>query len=393
MTPYIGLPYFLLLGLFILPLIVAGARGKADGRWIVAATFFILPLQYWRWSDFGPGVVLPELPFLLVFAIYEWVVLRVLLRQSEPKKCGWALPLALAPLVLAKVVPVAFPGWQLGFSGISYVTFRVLDMVWMITDGATGAVRFLDYAIFVFFFPTISSGPIDRFRRFQGEWRRQRSAEEFWDDLGEGIHHLFRGMLYKGIIAALIEQYLLKGARILPGWSGVPWYAVVYSADLFFDFAGYSAFAVGVSRIFGIHTPENFHLPWAAPNIKEFWNRWHISLSHWFRDHIYMRFLLQAVRRRWFKSRVVAARLGYFVSFGLMGLWHGLALHYILYGLYHATLLSGYDWYLEWKKRRAFEWPLPRVVRQVLAIGITAVFVVIGLWIFSGHWVYFPPNE
>lgn len=110
----------------------------------------------------------------------------------------------------------------------------------------------------------------------------------------------------------------------------------------FFDFAGYSAFAISVSYFFGIHTPENFRRPFLARNIRDFWNRWHITLSFWFRDHVYMRFLLAAGRGRWFKSMHTAAILGYFLAFGLMGAWHGLEPHYIIYGLYQATLLSAF---------------------------------------------------
>jgi membrane protein involved in D-alanine export len=100
-----------------------------------------------------------------------------------------------------------------------------------------------------------------------------------------------------------------------------------YTFYLFFDFAGYSAFAISISYLFGVHTPENFDRPFLARNIRDFWNRWHITLSFWFRDHVYMRFLLAAARGKWFKSMHTAAILGYFLAFGLMGLWHGIEPH------------------------------------------------------------------
>ncbi|MDB6137980.1 MAG: Protein dltB [Verrucomicrobiaceae bacterium] len=164
---------------------------------------------------------------------------------------------------------------------------------------------------------------------------------------------------------------------------GAIYYAYVYSAHLFFDFAGYSAFAVGVSRWFGVKSPENFKMPWAAPNIREFWNRWHISLSMWFRDHVYMRFLLMASKRKWFPSREITSSVGYFVSFGLMGVWHGLAPHYLLYGLYHAALLAGYDAWTRWRKRHPERFTAPgwKWVAHFLTINA----VVAGLWLFSGH--------
>jgi membrane protein involved in D-alanine export len=113
-----------------------------------------------------------------------------------------------------------------------------------------------------------------------------------------------------------------------------------YSFYPFFDFAGCSAFAIAFSYLFGVHTPENFDRPFLARNIRDFWNRWHITLSFWFRDHVYMRFLLAAARGRWFTNKHTAAILGYFLAFRLIGLWHGPEPHYIVYGLYQGTLLS-----------------------------------------------------
>ena len=126
-----------------------------------------------------------------------------------------------------------------------------------------------------------------------------------------------------------------------------------YSLYLYFDFAGYSAFAVGVSYLLGIRTPENFNRPFLAGNIKDFWNRWHISLSTWIRDHIYMRFLLAATKGRWFAGKYTASYLGFFLAFGLMGLWHGIEPYYLLYGLYHGTLLVGHDLFTRWNKTAA----------------------------------------
>src|SRR5437870_10707770 len=87
-------------------------------------------------------------------------------------------------------------------------------------------------------------------------------------------------------------------------------YMYAYSLYLFFDFAGYSAFAIGFSYLFGIHTPENFNKPFLARNIRDFWNRWHMTLSFWLRDHVYMRFVMAATKGRWFKGRYAASHIG-----------------------------------------------------------------------------------
>jgi membrane protein involved in D-alanine export len=152
---------------------------------------------------------------------------------------------------------------------------------------------------------------------------------------------------------------------------------------LFFDFAGYSAFAVGLSYLFGIHTPENFDKPFQARNIRDFWNRWHVSLSAWFRDHVYMRFVLAAAKGRWFRSTRVASQVGSLLAMGLMGLWHGTTWYYVAYGVYHGALLAGHDAFTRWNERSNFwgDGPLWRAA----SVLVTFHFVAFGFLIFSGR--------
>ena len=117
----------------------------------------------------------------------------------------------MLPLALAKVIPLVSPKTQFGFLGISYVTFRALDIVFCLRDGVIARPGTVDLFMFLFFFPTISAGPIDRYRRFAPDWRKTRSRAEFLADLDGAVHHFFRGLLYKFILAALIEQALAHG--------------------------------------------------------------------------------------------------------------------------------------------------------------------------------------
>jgi membrane protein involved in D-alanine export len=157
----------------------------------------------------------------------------------------------------------------------------------------------------------------------------------------------------------------------------------LYSGRLFFDFAGYSAMAVGVSYVFGIRTPPNFRLPFAAESIKDFWNRWHISLSFWFRDYLYTRLTMTLMRSRLFKGhRVAAGRTALLANMLLMGCWHGFTAHYVLYGLYHGLLLVATDWY---EKRCPLYKHHKRLLYRVVAIAVTFQLVVFGFLLFSGH--------
>ncbi|MGV3531413.1 MAG: MBOAT family O-acyltransferase, partial [Chthoniobacteraceae bacterium] len=237
--------------------------------------------------------------------------------------------------------------------------------------------------------PTLSSGPIDRYRRFGQDWAKIRGRTEFLDDLDAAVARVFQGFLYKFIIAALISIYWMDRVDGDRSFGGVLQYMYAYTAYLFFDFAGYSAFAIGFSRLFGIRTPENFDKPFLSKNIKDFWNRWHMSLSFWFRDHVYMRFLLAAGKGKWFKGKHTASYLGLTLTFGLMGIWHGLELHYILYGFYHAALLCGYEVFSRWNKKRKLwgDGPFWRGANILLTCHVVAF----GLLLFSGHITPKPP--
>jgi membrane protein involved in D-alanine export len=385
MTPYGELSYFLIVLGIVGAMIVPAARGGVGWRSILWSTVLMLLVQYVAPLNVVPGVVVWELVALVAFGSYMLIIVRLVLARKLSRKSKVLVPLGLVPLVVAKYMPLIAPGFKFGFAGISYVTFRALDVLFALSDGVLAEVGTIDFFAFLFFFPTISSGPIDRFKRFQSEWRTTRNAEKFWSDFDAGIALVFQGLLYKFIIATEVDRQLLDHARKIAGIPGVIQYAYSYSAYLFFDFAGYSAFAIGVSRWFGISSPQNFNLPFLARNIRDFWNRWHMSLSFWFRDHVYTRFLLAAVRGKWFKKRDTAGRLGYFVSFGCMGVWHGLTWYYILYGIYHAVLFNVLDSFGAWKKKNPAR--LNGTGWKWTAHFLTVHAVIAGFWLFSGHGV------
>ena len=386
MIPFAGFAYFGILLYLLLPTLLLGLFRRAGRYWTLLATAALIAVQYCE-----PVRVrhlhIQLVWFVVLWALFQAIIARsfLILRARGPNRAAFysALALSLLPLIAAKASPLFSTTSQFGFLGISYVTFRALDLIICIQDRVVTAFTLTDYLGFLLFFPTISSGPIDRFRRFLGDWHKVRLRAEFISDLGEGMHRIFRGFLYKFIVASLIERYWMNPAGNQPGMVGMIGYMYAYTFYLFFDFAGYSAFAIGVSYFFGIHTPENFDRPFLARNIRDFWNRWHISLSFWFRDHVYMRFVFAALRGKWFKSKHTAALLGYYLSFGLMGLWHGFQWHYILYGLYQGTLLSGFDIFSRWCKDRKIVLASP--LWSVASVLLTFHAFAFGLLLFSGH--------
>ena len=385
MIPYADFTFFGLLLYAVVPTLILGLLGRANWPWALLLSAIMLVIQYQTKLKIGAHAELREIWFVIAFGFWQWAAIRAY--AAIGVRGGFVfygtMAASLLPLALVKVIPVFLPGHQFGFLGISYVTFRALDIVFCLRDNVITAPSLLDFLGFLFFFPTISAGPIDRFRRFARDWRKKRTRVEFITDLDEAVHRIFRGFLYKFILAALIKQYWLDRVASEATFGALVSYMYAYSFYLFFDFAGYSAFAIAFSYLLGVHTPENFNRPFLARNIRDFWNRWNITLSFWFRDHVYMRFLLAATRGRWIANRHLTAITGYFLAFGLMGLWHGIESHFIIYGIYQATLLSGFHIFSEWSKIRA--WPTNGLLWRAGAIFATFHFVCFGLLIFSGR--------
>jgi len=391
MTPYADFLYFAILLYPFVPTLLVGLalgwpRRLAQG-WLLLASAAMLAVQYSNSIALGAQAALPVVALVAAFGAFEWLVGLAFVEVRRVTKARLpfvvALVLALAPLAAAKFGPFAFPATPIGFIGISYVTFRALDVIFNVQDRLITSLPPLQYLAYLLFFPTISSGPIDRYRRFAADWGASRGRLQFLQDLDGAVHRVFTGFLYKFILAALIKQYWLDPVSTQAGVLPTISYMYAYAFYLFFDFAGYSHFAIGVSYLFGIHTPENFDRPYFSRNIREFWNRWHMTLSFWFRDHVYMRFVMAATKGKWFTGKYTAGYLGFFLSFGLMGLWHGTAAHYLLYGLYHAVLLSGFDWFSRWNRTHKL-WGEGRLW-TVAAVLITFHVVAFGFLMFSGH--------
>lgn len=386
MTPYADFSYFgLLLYPFVITLVL-GCFGRANWRWLLLCTAAMLAIQYSRLVPTWGGAPVREIALLGGFAIYQGLLAVAYLRWRAKLPLWLIIIAGTLPLAVSKFLPVLATHSHLSFAGISYISFRALEVLFSIHDKVVTQLSPSQYFGFLLFFPTISSGPIDRYRRFAQDWAKIRSRREFLDDLDAAIQYVARGFLYKFIIAALIRRYWMDpipaGSSFLPLVN----YMYAYTAYLFFDFAGYSAFAIGLSRLFGIRTPENFDKPFLARNIRDFWNRWHISLSFWFRDHVYMRFLLAAGKRKWFKGKHTASYLGLFLTFGLMGVWHmshRLEWYYFVYGLYHAALLCGFDAFTRWNRQHK-RWG-DTTPWRIAGILLTFHAIAFGLLVFSGR--------
>lgn len=288
--------------------------------------------------------------------------------------------LAGLPLVLVKVLAV-FKISELGFLGISYMTFKLIQIIIEIYDGLIEKpMGPLDYVHFLLFFPALSSGPIDRSRRFLEDWKKQRTKDEYLELAGTGLFRLVLGLFYKLVISGMVFQQMTSIRY--KDFSFFVIYMYLYTAYLFFDFAGYSLMAVGASNILGIETPMNFNVPFISVDIKDFWNRWHITLSTWLRDFVFSRIVMRFMRKKIFKKRLTTAMVAYMINMTFMGFWHGITLNYIAYGFYHGILMAAFEWYQ--KKSKFYKKNKNKTWYKVISWIITMHLVMFGFLIFSG---------
>jgi len=218
--------------------------------------------------------------------------------------------------------------------GISFYTFETISYVVDVYRGKTRAVgSLLDYGLYIMFFPHLVAGPIVRAQDFLPQLQRRKRF--CWDRMLVGAQFFLIGLFKKAVLAdnlaAVAEPVFADpgGYGTVTLWLG----ALAYSGQIFCDFSGYSDMAVGLAHTFGFRLPMNFNMPYLAVNIADFWRRWHISLSTWLRDYLYVP--LGGNRggtARTYANLIVTMLLG--------GLWHGASWTFVFWGLYHGSLLA-----------------------------------------------------
>ena len=319
--------------------------------------------------------------YLISFVIYQYFLVFIA-QRIETKRLKPLVFLSIFPLVINKVFALTSLH-LLAFIGISYMSFKTIQIMLEISDGLIKEkISIKDYLQFLLFFPTVSAGPIDRSRRFLKEINEVMPRKEYLELAGDGVYRIVLGLLYKVVLSTYVYQMLLA----LNNTGTVVYsikYMYLYTLYLFFDFAGYSLMAVGSSNILGIQTPMNFNKPFLSVDIKDFWTRWHITLSTWLRDFVFSRVLMQVIRKKWFKNRLHNATYAYMVNMLVMGFWHGLSVSYIVYGFYHGVLMAGFEVYQKksnfYKKNKNKNW------YKLLSWFVTMNLVMIGFFIFSGE--------
>ncbi len=250
--------------------------------------------------------------------------------------------------------------------GISFFTFQTMSYsIDLYRKQVSVEKNYWNYLTYVSMFPQLVAGPIVRYSTVNEELRKRRIKRE---EVEEGLIRLMQGLFKKVLIAnqagALWEEIrLLETGRVsvATAWLG----ATAFTLQLYFDFSAYSDMAIGMGRMLGFHFPENFNYPLSSISVTDFWRRWHISLSTWFRDYVYIP--LGGNRKGMIKHL-----RNMLVVWFLTGLWHGASWNFVLWGLYYGILLvlEKYVW------GKALE-ALPKICRHFYALFIVVVGFVI----------------
>ncbi|WP_290697794.1 MBOAT family O-acyltransferase [Lacinutrix sp.] len=217
--------------------------------------------------------------------------------------------------------------------GISFYTFQTMSYTIDVYRGSVKANKnFIHFATYVTLFPQLIAGPIVRYSHIEKELKNRTTSFPLF---AEGVERFIIGLAKKMIIANNCA-FLVDGIFNLPAneasviitWLGV----IAYSFQIYFDFSGYSDMAIGLGKMFGFNFPENFNYPYISKSIQEFWRRWHITLSSWFKDYLYIS--LGGNRKGTLRTY-----LNLFIVFFITGLWHGASWTYIIWGISHGLFI------------------------------------------------------
>ena len=289
-------------------------------------------------------------------------------RKAEGKSAKGALALTVA-LNLAVLFVFKYTGFfaetvkkltGAGFAvpaialpiGISFYIFQSMSYTIDVYRGIVPPQRnVLDFGLYVSLFPQLIAGPIVRYRDVAEQIRgRRENLQQFTSGIGMFVIGLGKKLLLANPMGALWQE--LSSSAGLPAWIGM----AAYTLQIYFDFSGYSDMAIGLGRMFGFDFLPNFDHPYISTSVTEFWRRWHISLSGWFREYVYIPL---GGNRRGLKRQL----LNLLIVWCLTGLWHGASWNFVLWGLYYAVLLICEKLFL-----LKFLERLPRLVRHALLL-------------------------
>ena len=358
-----GIPFlFYFLPCVLLVYFIVPQKGR--NAVLLAASLF-----FYGWGE-------PKFLLFMVFSVVQGYVFARLIGRGKRKKLFLTLSLVLSFALLGyckyadffienfnAVTGLSLPLLKIALPiGISFYTFQIASYEIDVYRGDVAAQHnFIDFAAYVAMFPQLIAGPIVRYRDIAPQLKeRTHSLEAAASGASRFAVGLGKKVLVANVLAQLVSAYKASAEQTaLYAWL----YAIAFTLQIYFDFSGYSDMAIGLGRIFGFTFPENFRYPYIAKSITEFWRRWHMSLSTWFRDYLY----IPLGGSRCSRIRHIFNIL---VVWMATGFWHGAAWNFVFWGLFYAVLLMAEKFFLlpALKKGRA----LPHVY---VLLAVTLGFV------------------
>ena len=258
--------------------------------------------------------------------------------------------------------------------GVSFFTFQAISYVVDVHRGRTPPLKLLDFAVYLSFFPQLVAGPIVRATEFMPELAAARRPDRA--EAGRAVQLIGRGLFKKVVISDFLARAIVDDAFGAPGEYGaldVLFGIYGYAVQIYADFSGYTDMAIGIALLLGFRFPQNFDRPYAATSVQDFWRRWHMTLSRWLRDYLYIP--LGGSRRG-----KLATYRNLLATMTLGGLWHGAAGVFVMWGLYHGAGLAAERLVDDGRVRRG--WRVPAERTGGLSWLVTFHFV-------CGGWVLF----
>ncbi len=380
---------FVFLPITLLVFFSLGRRSRP----VAALWLFFASLFFYGW--WNPTFV----ALLLASICFNFGIGRALVRQREQARdqrvrrlllVGVAINLSLlayykyANFFVTNISAAFDVQWRLATIvlplGISFFTFTQIAFL---VDAARGEVKetnFIHYGLFVTYFPHLIAGPVLHHKEMMPQFDQPETYRPRWENFSVGLTMFTFGLLKKVALADRIAPYAtpvfdaaVAGTPMTPldAWGG----ALAYAFQLYFDFSGYSDMAIGISRMFGVTLPLNFDSPYKSINIIDFWRRWHITLSRFLRDYLYVPL---GGNRKGLARRYV----NLLTTMVLGGLWHGAGWTFVIWGTLHGIyLVINHGWHA---LRKAAGFPLPKTPSFVgRAVGMTMTFAaVVVAWVF-----------
>jgi alginate O-acetyltransferase complex protein AlgI len=340
-------------------------------QWIVALAVALVVFAFVisRWKEFPP--------VLFLVAAICLILLFVLIKVPSVLSLFFETVAAFRGKELSGSI-------SLSWLGFSYISFRLLHTILDRKAGRLPSVPLAEYVNYVIFFPSFTAGPIDRLERFIRDLNEPVAIHrQDWLEVGS---RFFLGLFKKFVIAdalawiALNEDFAQQIHS--PAWMWLLLYC--YSLRIYFDFSGYTDIAIALGRLVGVRLPENFASPYLKPNLTQFWNSWHMTLTQWFRSYFFhplTRAMRSSDRPTSVPLMILVAQISTMV---LIGLWHGVTAGFVLWGLWHGTGLFIQNRWSNYMKDRIPAWGKTRVGQAALSyagVFLTFHFVSLG-WLF-----------